>query len=139
MPIRPEQRALYPKDWRAISKRIREREGQRCKQCKAPNGETVIRGQAGDAGSYMLPDGAVHDADTGEHRGDALGSEYEGRPVRIVLTCAHLDHDPTNNADDNLAALCQRCHLALDLLQHVANARETRRSRKAAGNLPGIK
>lgn len=27
---------------------------------------------------------------------------------RILLTIAHLDHDPRNCSDDNLAALCQR-------------------------------
>lgn len=30
MPIRPENKARYPKDWPAISKRIRERSGGRC-------------------------------------------------------------------------------------------------------------
>ena len=30
----------------------------------------------------------------------------------VVLAVAHLDHDPSNNADDNLAALCQACHNA---------------------------
>ena len=33
---------------------------------------------------------------------------------KVVLTVAHLDHDPTNNADDNLAALCQLCHNTYD-------------------------
>lgn len=37
MPIRPSQRALYPADWKAISARIREREGNRCKWCGAEN------------------------------------------------------------------------------------------------------
>lgn len=49
----------------------------------------------------------------------------------VVLTIAHLDHDRTNNECENLAALCQRCHLALDRGQH----RETRRSKKALGDL----
>ena len=30
MPIRPENRALYPKDWPAISLEVRERAGWRC-------------------------------------------------------------------------------------------------------------
>jgi hypothetical protein len=38
MPIRPENRARYPKDWREISRRIRhERAGNRCEQCGAEN------------------------------------------------------------------------------------------------------
>lgn len=32
----------------------------------------------------------------------------------VVLTTAHLDHTPENCADDNLAALCQRCHNRYD-------------------------
>mgnify|MGYP001397670851 CR=1 FL=1 len=41
---------------------------------------------------------------------------YQPHPVtgsRVVLTVAHLDHDTRNNADDNLRALCQRCHLSI--------------------------
>ena len=48
---------------------------------------------------------------------------------RVVLTTAHLDHDPTNNAAGNLAALCQRCHLAYDAAPHRRNAALTRRAR----------
>ena len=39
MPIRPSERARYPKDWRAISQRIRERARNRCEQCGAENGK----------------------------------------------------------------------------------------------------
>lgn len=49
---------------------------------------------------------------------------------RVVLTVAHLDHDPQHNADDNLRALCQRCHLGHDLELHQARAAETRRRRR---------
>lgn len=31
-----------------------------------------------------------------------------------TLTVHHLDHDKSNNADYNLAALCQRCHLHVE-------------------------
>ena len=80
MPIRESEKARYPKDWPAISKRIRERENQRCKWCEAQNGEPH----------------------------PITGS-------KVVLTVAHLDHTPENCADDNLAALCQRCHNRYDL------------------------
>ena len=33
---------------------------------------------------------------------------------RIVLSVAHLDQHPENNTFSNLAALCQKCHLAHD-------------------------
>lgn len=32
----------------------------------------------------------------------------------VVLTTAHLDHTPENCSDNNLAALCQRCHNRYD-------------------------
>ena len=51
------------------------------------------------------------------------------RWVRIVLTCAHLNHDPADNADSNLKALCQWCHLNYDKLHH----KETRSMRKDKG------
>ncbi len=47
-------------------------------------------------------------------------------PVKIVLTIAHLDHDRTNNDYGNLMALCQKCHLGLDMEQHRRNAAVTR-------------
>ncbi len=37
--------------------------------------------------------------------------------------------------DENLKAMCQRCHLRYDAGHHQANARETRRNRKAIGDL----
>jgi 5-methylcytosine-specific restriction endonuclease McrA len=49
---------------------------------------------------------------------------YEPNPItgsKVVLTVAHIDHDKTNNRFNNLAALCQRCHLQHDIMQHVDN------------------
>ena len=37
MPIKPENKARYPKDWPQISKRIRERAGNKCERCGAEN------------------------------------------------------------------------------------------------------
>lgn len=58
---------------------------------------------------------------------------HTGKIVKIVLTCAHLDHDPTHNDDSNLAALCQACHLRHDAQQHADNAAETRRNKRDDG------
>ena len=65
------------------------------------------------------------------------GAEH-GRPhpetrSKVILTTAHLDHDPSNNADDNLAALCQKCHNSYDAGKRHANRK--RRAHKAAGQL----
>ncbi|WP_202638978.1 hypothetical protein [Bailinhaonella thermotolerans] len=55
---------------------------------------------------------------------------------RVVLTVAHLDHVPENCAEENLLAMCQRCHLAYDADQHAANAARTRTARRTAGMEP---
>jgi len=44
-------------------------------------------------------------------------------PIKVVLTVAHLNHDPTDNDPANLRALCQRCHLVHDKAHHAATRR----------------
>lgn len=139
MPIRPENRARYPADWRSISREVRARDGDRCKWCKVENGATILRPTSGEV--YIdPPSGAVFCASTGEPKGFCRGSEFPaGRMVKIVLTVAHLDHVPENVGTPgdrpNLAALCQKCHLAYDQDHHAANATATRRARKATGDV----
>ena len=145
MPIRPENRARYPRDWKAISARIRERDGHSCKWCGAPDRAAILR-VAGGGVWAPLPDaeecgldGDIADAVwlvdyRGEWRnehgskmpGYRVGSRESVRVTRVVLTVAHLDHQPENCDEGNLAALCQRCHLGYDMATHVRNARETR-------------
>ena len=55
-----------------------------------------------------------------ETMNDELGNKY----LVIVLTVAHLDHTPENCADDNLVALCQKCHNNYD----SGHRQETRRA-----------
>lgn len=106
-PIRASEQARYPKDWPAISRRIRiERAGNRCES--AP-GQPSCRAQQGERHPIT---GAV-----------------------VVLTVAHLDHQPENCAEDNLRALCQRCHLRHDAKHHAKNAARTRRDAKQTGEL----
>lgn len=60
---------------------------------------------------------------------------YAPHPVtgsKVVLTVAHLDHDTTHNSDDNLKALCQRCHLAYDAKMHAVNSAKTRKQKRIA-------
>ncbi|MFD1143017.1 hypothetical protein ACFQ4C_17960 [Larkinella insperata] len=103
----------YHPMWKRISRFVRLiRAKNKCEQCGAPHLETIARAKDG---TYMNIDGEVFNEETGEYLGMARGSEYmEDRFVKIVLTVAHLDHDPKNNDLVNLKALCQRCHLAHD-------------------------
>jgi 5-methylcytosine-specific restriction endonuclease McrA len=48
----------------------------------------------------------------------------------VVLTVAHLDHNPQNCAPGNLRALCQACHLRYDAREHADHAKETRDAKR---------
>jgi hypothetical protein len=66
----------------------------------------------------------------GRFRGDLIiDARTTARPVNVCLTIAHLDHNPENNSDENLRALCQWCHLDYDREHHA----ETRAIRKDRG------
>ncbi|MBK8200290.1 MAG: hypothetical protein IPK75_18240 [Acidobacteria bacterium] len=126
MPIRPELRHLYRGPaWAAIRARILARAGHACERCGKPHAAKLRVTRGGiwydDALSSWRNDA-----------GEANGFNYPGITgrtvyvIRCVITIAHLDHDPRNNADANLAALCQHCHLKHDTHFHHANARRTR-------------
>lgn len=105
-PIRPSERERYPKNWRDISERIRRRADGRCEG---------IPGQPSC--------GAVH------------GQRHPITGSIVVLTVAHLDHQPEHCEDANLRALCQRCHNRYDQPHRRKNAANTRRSQKQTGEL----
>ena len=44
---------------------------------------------------------------------------------KVVLTVHHIDFNPTNNDPKNLLALCQRCHLKLDIGYKVKNRKRS--------------
>ena len=125
----PMNKANYAPDWRSISLRIRERDGWTCKWCGIEH-NAIIRRLEDDV-SYTY-----YGQYTTKDEWDRKWARALPKLVRIVLTVAHIDHDSTNNTDDNLAALCQRCHLRHDAQQHTSNAARTRRARKiAAGQM----
>lgn len=110
MPIKPENKKRYPKNWKEISLRIRKRSGGIC-ECM------------GECG--------LHRTNPGPRR----CKERNGQPAlwakgKIVFTVAHLDHTPENCGDDNLKAMCQRCHLRYDSKHHQESARKTREAKK---------
>lgn len=138
MPIKAENKSRYPANWKQIRERILERAGNCCEQCRVANGDMIVRGIGEDAGTFQRfeGDGEVYAADDGRLLGRCKASEYSGNKwTRVVLTIAHLDHVPEHCEDENLKALCQRCHLAYDAEHHKANAAATRKARKAIGDL----
>lgn len=97
MPIKPELRHLYPKNWKEIRAKILQRAKNRCEFCGVKN-------------HTWRP---------------SLSSTSPSDAVKVVLTIAHLDHDPTHNDPENLRALCQRCHNRYDAKHRAANRSHT--------------
>ena len=136
MPIRPELRKLYPANWKDIRQRICfDRAQGRCERCGVRNyGVGRWVGQGNDARFEYVRGNRFWDqfeyADSYQQAREACDElnmlNPEQKNIVIVLTTAHLDHDPTNNDEHNLAALCQRCHLRHDTKQHAASRRLNR-------------
>jgi 5-methylcytosine-specific restriction endonuclease McrA len=103
MPIKKENRKRYPKNWKWIREAILNRAGHCCERCGVPN---RAYGWREKDGTFTL----VFDP----FMQDPKNPFYRGKPIRIILTIAHLDHIPEHNHPDNLKALCQKCHLAYD-------------------------
>jgi hypothetical protein len=136
VPIRREHRYFYPIDWSELSIAIRfRRAGGRCEGCARPHKRTV----------FHLGDGRWWDAEFGSWRDGrgkltsiAIGTEdilARVRTTRVVLATAHRDHNTANNADRNLAAWCQRCHMLHDRPEHKRRRWRTLFQRKAIGDL----
>ena len=121
----------YPPNWKTeIRPRILKRAENCCEFCMARNGREIIRFEILGT-HYYLQGNHVFNAENGEYV-HKYQSKIEPiikdvKPVKIVLTIAHLDHDETNweVKDDRLAALCQRCHLRYDIEE-----KKKRRSKK---------
>lgn len=65
-----------------------------------------------------------------------VNGETTARRTKIVLTVHHIDRNKKNNKLINLIALCQKCHLRLDLEHHIENARKTRLGKSGKRLLP---
>jgi hypothetical protein len=131
MPIRASERERYPKDWRTIRARILARADGRCEflmadgtRCDAPDLELVFRDRRNPE-VWRRP-----------HGGDCGETDLECYGVKVVLTIAHLNHEPEDCRDDNLKAGCQLHHLRYDAAHHQRNASQTRRHKKQNRDLP---
>jgi hypothetical protein len=108
----------YPAEWKAFSQMIRyERAHGRC-EC------------LGECGLHCT------------HPGPRRCVERDREPAiwakgLVMLTVAHLcDCDPPCAIEAHVKAMCNRCHLRVDMPLHQQHAAETRRAqREAAGQL----
>jgi hypothetical protein len=143
MPIRPEFRHFYRgAAWRAVRDRIRARAGDRCERCHKPNGvkvETVVGQRLFGARSTRYMFWRVPGADIWHsHLGEIKSKPHPGAPaefrqtaartIRVKCACAHLNHTPGDDRDENLAWLCDWCHFHWDQ-EHHRGMRAARKDR----------
>jgi len=116
----PWNKKYYPPNWSEIRTRILKRARNKCEICGVNNYDiinksdrTIVSFQQLDMVSSKCKYGGYSYSQSLKIHG----------LTKIILTIAHLDHDKHNHEvrDDRLQALCQRCHLNLDMKQHVSN------------------
>ena len=117
MPIRPENRDRYPKDWKEIRKRILARAGDKCEDCGAPNRRWIKRKLTDKAIWVETRPYDIFTWPRPQNPPDVIWAE----PIKVVLTIAHLDHTPENCNHDNLRAWCQLCHNRYDAPERAKN------------------
>jgi hypothetical protein len=136
----------YPANWKQISLARREQAGQKCEWCGVPNHAWIIRKRGTSDYLIMIMDdmfgcSGYRDMDGEEfhlHTLPEFIEEYDyKKPTLVILTVAHLGtphpdgrpgdkHDKMDVRPENLAALCQACHLNFDRDEHKENSKKTR-------------
>lgn len=145
MPIKAENKALYPANWDDISREAKERagwmcqhDGCTCRQYAVGYWEGEAWRQHGHFGHEV--EGAYAQARqyAAEVQWSLTGDEPDPDPkvIVIVLTTMHLDHDPTNCDPANLMVACQRHHLRYDQQHHAESAYMTRMAKRQNLELP---
>ena len=122
----------YPKNWKTeIRPAILERAGNCCELCGVENWSIGYRDINGKWYGFKEIDDALHNEGydyfaSGNELDNCWNKKGEPtKPIKIVLTIMHLDHDITNNDYSNLKAGCQKCHLNYDKEHHQKNAKAT--------------
>lgn len=139
----PFERERYPSNWDEISTRIKERANYRCEQCGVEHGAEITRSSV-DASRYIVlkEDGCFYYPNGEIIRLSEIPDEFDiSHYSRVVLTTHHIGaphadgtpgdlHDKMDCRDENLIALCQRCHFIADLPSHIESARKSRIAHK---------
>lgn len=132
----------YPWNWYEIATAVKEASNWTCEECGAKHGDYIIRSDVDPAKFIIMDaDGDWFHYPSGE-RLEEYPDEYAANPtVRVVLTVHHmgvelpsgLPGDPENKLDcreENLIALCQRCHLLADMSGNLPKRKFTRLANK---------
>lgn len=126
---------LYPPDWRHRRLRILERDGHRCSFCKVKNYAEIIRLKDG---IYINCRNERMYNSQGKYQGKATAEDLYGKPITVILTVMHLDHDEWNweVTDDRLATACQRCHLNYDRIDNEQRKKYGKQYRRHQLTIP---
>jgi hypothetical protein len=118
MPIRPENKKLYPANWKEIREEIKLRANDCCELCGVMNHDHGFRNDTGKFVSVVskfhheIPDNV--------------------KIIRIVCTVMHLNHDPTDNGEPgnrpNLKFGCQKCHNNYDAKFRAENRKKNKQT-----------
>lgn len=132
----PVDMTRYPENWKEIVATIRARAGGQCEWCGVFNHAWGFRTRGG----VFMPVHKKPLIEAGCTRPPFKIDSAIGviKIIEIVLTTAHLGvdkpdgtpgdkHDKADCRLENLAHLCQRCHLNYDRDEHKQNAAKTRR------------
>ena len=115
MPIRPENKALYPSNWKTeIRPRIQKRAGDKCELCGVENHAVGVRNPT----TKVFWKVGTLPASKWILNGEKV--------IRIVCTVMHLNHDPTDNRDENLKFGCQKCHNNYDAKFRAENRKKSK-------------
>lgn len=142
MPIRIEFRKYYGREWRALRRVVLQRDSYRCRQCHRNLGlETwaSVTRILGERRMWWRRWSPLLKEPYGEWR-DSRGRLAPPGPlgwcvtpahvVHVRLDVAHLDGNPANRDDRNLASLCAWCHRNTDLAAVRESSAETRKHNK---------
>jgi hypothetical protein len=105
MPIKQENKARYPKNWKEIRAQILKRANNRCEICGVENHSEYIRKKDGKVCKHVLTIAHVY------------------------------DDSPENCDPDNLKALCCFCHNGMDAKMRAKHRKETIEAKKNKGML----
>lgn len=104
----------YNPFWDFLRELISHRDRNRCARCKAPH---LVR-------IWRMRDRSWRPCSPEENASGARSQKTPPPPgakalILCVCSVAHLDWDRANDAPENLALLCQQCHLDHDRPQHL--------------------
>ena len=114
---------LYPKNWLSeLRPMILKRAANRCEHCGVQNHLKGYRQKDGTFIPFATIEAAL-EAEGYDYFEKELIHCWQNPPIKIILTIAHLNQNIADNRLENLAALCQRCHLNHDRNDNIYRRR----------------